>query len=293
VIEGDANVTQQLGAFDGAGVQPQIGRNLFFNFGNRAGVDLADLSGKSGGVLLGGWTVHGGRGTFGKCCIEGTIGPTQENQLNLNNTVSLPFRERRTLIYVPLENLSLSFKMRIDKEIVLDYVNLGVKEPSSIVSSELKLLTATHSRLGNVTTSVMSTDGMGASLSPGENIALEFDATPLASDMKRDFILVSHGRYVRIDHSAKEIPSQFALAQNFPNPFNPTTMLSYSLPADVHVTLNVYDVLGREVARLVDEFQSAGYKSVEFDAGKLPSGVYYYRLTAGTFNDIKKMLLTK
>ena len=88
-------------------------------------------------------------------------------------------------------------------------------------------------------------------------------------------------------------PEQFALFQNFPNPFNPTTRFEYALPSDEHVTLRIINTLGQEVKTLVDEFQSAGYKSVEFDAGGLPSGMYFYRLQAGTFTDIKKMVLMK
>lgn len=92
---------------------------------------------------------------------------------------------------------------------------------------------------------------------------------------------------------ATQIPHQFALEQNYPNPFNPTTRFSYALPLDVHVTLTVYNVLGQVVATVVDEIQEAGFRSVEFNAGSLSSGIYYYRLTAGEFTEIKKMLLLK
>ncbi len=88
-------------------------------------------------------------------------------------------------------------------------------------------------------------------------------------------------------------PLTFALAQNFPNPFNPTTRVEYALPTDVYVTLKVYDILGRQVMTVLDGFEEAGFKSAEFDASRLPSGMYFYRLTAGTFTDIKKMMLTK
>lgn len=89
------------------------------------------------------------------------------------------------------------------------------------------------------------------------------------------------------------VPLNPKLEQNYPNPFNPSTVISYALPSRQNVRLSVYDILGREVLRLVDESQEAGYKSVSFNASNLPSGIYTYRLTAGTFTQVKKMLYLK
>ena len=88
-------------------------------------------------------------------------------------------------------------------------------------------------------------------------------------------------------------PKEFRLEQNYPNPFNPATMINYSLPATSYVTLTVYNMLGQEVATLVNEQQSAGEKSIKFDATNLSSGIYVYRLTANAFTEVKKMILIK
>ena len=88
-------------------------------------------------------------------------------------------------------------------------------------------------------------------------------------------------------------PKEFKLEQNFPNPFNPTTKIQYQLPQDSRVTLKVYDILGSEVATLVNEEQEAGYKEVQFTGNNIASGMYVYRLQAGDYISTKKMMLLK
>ncbi len=89
------------------------------------------------------------------------------------------------------------------------------------------------------------------------------------------------------------IPTSTGLQGNYPNPFNPQTTIYYAIAEDNRVRLTVTNILGQEVKLLVDEYQNAGYKSVTFDAGNLPSGIYYYRLQTGEYTAIKKMLLLK
>jgi len=85
----------------------------------------------------------------------------------------------------------------------------------------------------------------------------------------------------------------FNLEQNYPNPFNPSTTINYQIPTLSIVSLKVYDVLGNEIVTLVNEEKPAGSYEVEFDAISLPSGVYFYRLQAGSFVETKKMVLMK
>ena len=96
-----------------------------------------------------------------------------------------------------------------------------------------------------------------------------------------------------INNNNNEIPTSYRLEQNYPNPFNPVTYISFSIPKAGNVKLIVYDMLGREVAALVNEFKQSGNYSVDFDASNLSSGVYLYKIEAGDFKDTKKMMLVK
>lgn len=119
-----------------------------------------------------------------------------------------------------------------------------------------------------------------------------------------EFKAQSHSfRLKQIDHDGKFsysniltidlTPNNYSLSQNYPNPFNPSTAISYQLSAESKVSLVVFDLLGREVATLVNEEKAAGNYKVNFSAMNLPSGVYFYRLTTGSFTDVRKMTVMK
>ena len=91
----------------------------------------------------------------------------------------------------------------------------------------------------------------------------------------------------------ESLPQEYKLEQNFPNPFNPSTTIKYQLPTDSDVSLKVYEIVGNEVALLVNEFKAAGSYEVTFDANKLSSGIYFYKITAGSFINTKKMILLR
>ncbi|MCE1166421.1 MAG: T9SS type A sorting domain-containing protein [Bacteroidetes bacterium] len=96
-----------------------------------------------------------------------------------------------------------------------------------------------------------------------------------------------------VDQPVTVIPENYKLEQNVPNPFNPSTHIAYSIPKDNFVTLKVYNMIGQEVAVLVNEFMKAGEHTFDFYGGNLPSGAYFYKLTAGDFSATKKMILAK
>jgi choice-of-anchor B domain-containing protein len=116
----------------------------------------------------------------------------------------------------------------------------------------------------------------------------------IASDMQTGlYVLKATVPLVGINEPGNNVPASFTLKQNYPNPFNPSTSIEYSLPKGSHVTLRVFDAVGREVGILVDEYKSAGSYKVSYDAGRLSSGVYFYSLSSNGFKETKKMTLVK
>lgn len=98
---------------------------------------------------------------------------------------------------------------------------------------------------------------------------------------------------VSTDVQENQLPETYSLAQNFPNPFNPTTQIKYNLAKAGMVSLRIFDVLGREVSQLVNQFQEKGSYTVNFDASHLATGMYIYKIESGSFSSVKKMMLVK
>jgi len=96
-----------------------------------------------------------------------------------------------------------------------------------------------------------------------------------------------------VEGEVSQIPKEYKLEQNFPNPFNPTTTISFSIPQGQNIELNIYDILGKKVDNLVNTYETAGKHSVTFNATSLSSGVYFYELKAGEFIETKKMIFMK
>jgi len=108
-----------------------------------------------------------------------------------------------------------------------------------------------------------------------------------------DASTVAKRSYNKILFTGDEIPVTYHLSQNFPNPFNPATTIQYQLPKNGFVTLKIYDILGKEVAALVNDQKTQGRYSVNFDASRLASGVYIYQLRVNDYVSSKKMLFLK
>lgn len=156
--------------------------------------------------------------------------------------------------------------------------------------------------VGNITSYILSgvslTDTIGltaydSTYSP----ANEYDSTIVNDNMINGneswFTFATDTSTINVIQNDSEILKAFTLLQNYPNPFNPSTIISYSLPVTSQVSLKVYDVLGKEVAALVNEVKPAGVHKVTFDGSGLASGIYYYQLRAGSFSKCKKMILIK
>jgi len=99
--------------------------------------------------------------------------------------------------------------------------------------------------------------------------------------------------FTDVESEESGIVNSYKMFNNYPNPFNPTTNIQYQVPEFSHVSLKIYDLLGREVADLVNEQQVAGSYNVQFDGLDLASGIYFYQIKAGSFIDTKKMMLLK
>lgn len=113
--------------------------------------------------------------------------------------------------------------------------------------------------------------------------------TNLDVEFKNIMFLKKHGD----ETAGTEIPKEFKLAQNYPNPFNPSTLIEYTVAKPEHITIKIYNVLGKEVATLVNEVKEPGVYSVRFDAGNLSSGIYFYKFQSASYSAVKKMILQK
>jgi len=177
----------------------------------------------------------------------------------------------------------------------LKYYARSKEKPAKIWSQPIS---AVNSAGGEILEQLLQVDEEYATLTPGQTMDLSFlVAPPPEPGMVRDFVLQTTGYYVSLKKPSVA-PTSFALLNNYPNPFNASTVILYTLPEAAQVKLEIFNVLGQRIRVLVNEHQSAGYKSIAWDGkddkgADVASGVYFYRLETENYSDSKKMVLMR
>lgn len=214
-------------------------------------------------------------------------------------------RENRSVIVVPVSKYEYidSLYVKWYRDFNITYMCTVPIYYGGYIENDLPLNSAQHSVQGDVTYLLLEKDNQYAEMDNTANITLHFKNTPepIPDGWVRDYIFVTDGRYINRSGDKKltmvnnnsNIPKVFSLHQNYPNPFNPITKIKYDIPKNVNVSIKLYDILGREVKLLINEFKTAGYYEVDFDGTNYASGVYFYRIEAGSFVKCNKMVLVK
>ncbi|MBL8017317.1 MAG: T9SS type A sorting domain-containing protein [Ignavibacteria bacterium] len=191
-----------------------------------------------------------------------------------------------------------------NSDFALTYFSVVPIMYSGFYVNDLELVEANHSIQGDVISLLNFEDNYYSELDSNGYITLKFnDISTVAEGFVRDYVLETKGRYLTTLSEYEKLPQStdqnlcpdgFKLYTNFPNPFNPATLIKYDLPKDVKVTIRIYDLLGREVATLLNnEFKYAGRYELTWNASNYATGVYIYRIEAGEFVSTKKMVLIK
>ncbi len=206
------------------------------------------------------WTQNLARLSAGNANVYGLLRPF-ENQ----NAVTLAnFSDQAQMVTLDLRNAGLLFSGGVQDVATYFLNNLYDNTRRSVRGSELASVQVALAPYGTAIFTVSTT---------------------------QDQVVIQNPLSAPTIETAKH--KEFRLEQNYPNPFNPATIISYQLPVSSEVSLKIYDLLGREVATLVNARQAAGRYDVRFNAASLASGVYFYRLSAGAFIETKKMMLVK
>jgi len=190
--------------------------------------------------------------------------------------------------------VSLSFWHRYVTELDYDYCKVEV---SSDGGASWQLVTQ---YTGSMTTWTQQTFDISSYANGSTNLKVRFRLTSDAGIQSDgwyvdDIVITKYcvGTIVGTSENNSGIPKQFALEQNFPNPFNPATVIKYQVPKASNVKISIFDILGKEVATLINGKVEAGYHQVEFNGSNFASGLYLYKIEADGFTDVKKMILVK
>lgn len=235
----------------------------------------------------------------------GTLNAFGSDQQYSSGEKKFARRENNSTIIIP-----------VGKDIVIDSV-CAVFNSNSVISyfctvpifydgfyeRQADLYSAENFNYGDEKGNLLGIDGNYAILDNQADLNLCFSkpVEQLPDGWIRDYVLIVTGKYEKYDDKKttdkftnnKLIPKVFKLHQNYPNPFNPLTTIKYDIPTDSKVSIVIYDILGREVKNLLNENREAGYYEIKFDGSNYASGIYFYRINAGSFVQVKKMVLIK
>lgn len=205
--------------------------------------------------------------------------PNQFQNIIYNYDITAPQLVSASLLNS--DNLEIEFTEALDSTSALNISNYSINNGINILGisrstnqNRLLINTTAHNFSEQYTITVNNVLDLSGNLISGNHNTAEYSGHP--SNIEDE-----------------KVPTEFGLSQNYPNPFNPSTRISWQSPVGSHQTLKVYDVLGNEVAVLVDEFKPAGSYEIEFKSDNLASGVYIYRLQTAEFTETKKMVLMR
>jgi len=185
-----------------------------------------------------------------------------------------------------------------NNQIVMELSNISSTEAANNI--EVKLIKNSNHLTFNQTEKIIENISQGEETEATFTFDVDYNIGNVEADTLEFMITDNKSVYLTKQFILQyTLPTEFKLEQNYPNPFNPTTKIRYSIPnvgmglAPSVVTLKIYDILGNEVTALVNEQKEPGYYEIEFNASQYASGVYLYRLQAGSFVSTKKMLMLK
>jgi len=217
-----------------------------------------------------------------------TIGPIVFDEYTILSADTIPNPGDQLVFQLTLQNEGLSASAE-NVSMVVTSLDTCVIFPASN-SSDFGDIIAGEAADGNPATTIRFSGDCADSSWVSFKLDIYSNQTHFWTDTFSVFV---HGSPSSISEPKTDIPDKFALFQNYPNPFNPSTMINYQLPISNDVELSIYNLLGQKIVTLVSGRQAAGYYQVGWDASGFASGIYYYHIHAGEFQEIKKMVLLR
>lgn len=226
-----------------------------------------------------------------------------------NKIEKIPFAKRQNtspvLIIVGKDRDIDSVVSIWNSDFMISYLAVTPVYYGGYIENQLDLIEATDSVNGKVIDLLLAEEGKYADMDSANNITLKFKNTigSVQPGFVRDYVLITNGRYENVAEVGKRlvtnnqnqnvnIPGEYRLHQNYPNPYNPVTTIKFDLPKEGLVTIEIFDILGREVYSF-KELKQAGYHQINFDGKNLSSGIYFYKIEASNFIQTKRMVLIK